>query len=88
MSASILWEPINPNPKSISTWAPSSFQEAMEAAGLGLPCTMGKSTIPVLKGMAAVFGEPKSMGYQAPNPYTELIKIIEKHGDISVWAEH
>lgn len=84
MSASILYEPVNPNPKSIGAWAPSHFMECMERAGMGLPCTLDESNIPTLRGMAAAFGVQK----EAPNPYAELIEAIETNGKISVWSEH
>jgi len=85
MSASIFWEPANPNHKSIGAWAPSYFMEQMERAGLGLPCTVGKKDIPVLQGLAASINP----GTEAPNPFQEIIDAIKKtDGDISLWAEH
>lgn len=87
MSASIFWEPVDPKPKSIGTWAPSSFMEIMERAGLGLPTNLDEAAIPVLRGMAATFG-PGGPGREHPNPFQQLIDKIEKHGKISVWAEY
>jgi len=84
MSASILYEPINPNPKSIDAWAPSSFMETMQRANIALPCTLGPDNIPILMGMAAVFGDKGD----APNPYQQLVDAINKYGKISVWAEY
>lgn len=81
MSASILWEPVDPKPKHIGCWAPSSFMGQMERAGLKLPTNLDESVIPVLRGMAATISG-------TPNPFQELIDKIEKHGKISVWAEH
>ncbi len=87
MSASILWEPVNDNPKSIGCWAPSAFQDTMERAGLGLPVTLGSEHIGMLKGMAATMRPPQNND-AAPNPYQELIDVILANGAINIWAQH
>ena len=84
MSASILWEPVNPEPKHIGAWAPSSFLESMERAGMALPCTVGKKDIPVLTGLAAAMRPDAT----APNPFQEIIDAIKSTGgDIKLWSE-
>jgi hypothetical protein len=84
MSASICYRPVDPKPKTIGAYAPSSFMEAMERAGMQLPCTIGKGAIPVLSGMSATWGK----GADSPNPYQNVIDAIEKYGDIELWAEY
>jgi hypothetical protein len=83
MSASIFWEAVDPKPK-IRFWASSSFMEQMKRAGFRQPIDLDQGAIPVLRGMAAT----GPTGGDAPNPFQELIDKIEKHGTISIWAEH
>jgi hypothetical protein len=87
MSASILWEPINENPKRLGCWTPSAFQEVMERAGLRLPVTLEPKDIPKLAGMAATM-IPLGQNDAAPNPFQQLIDAIESNGAISVWAQY
>ena len=82
VSANIYFEPIDPHPRAIGTFAPSSFQEAMRKAGFELPCVLDASAVPVLSGMAATFGS------NSPNPYEDIIEAIETHGKIRLWAEY
>ena len=84
MSASIFWEPVNPRPDRIGTWAPSYFMECMERVGLRLPCTVSRSDIPKIQGMAATIKDDS----EAPNPFKEILEALEKHEAISLWAEH
>lgn len=82
MSANIKWRPVNTDAKSIDTWAPSTFQMAMRKAGLELPCSVGKSDSDVLRGLAAAFEG------DAPNPYQQILDLLEHHEDIELWAEY
>lgn len=81
MSASIIWEPVNPNPRTLHVMAPSWFMAALEKAGLGLPRQFGEIDLPVLRGMAATIDKEA-------NPFQELIDVIDKHGPVEVWAEY
>ncbi len=81
MSASILWEPVNISPDHISCYAPSAFMAAMERAGMGLPCTLNETHIPILRGMAAASDAE-------PNPYKQIIDLLLNRGSIRLWAEY
>ena len=81
MSATIFWEPVNPNAKHLDVMAPSHFISCLERAGLGLPYTFGEHEIPILRGMAASMNEDR-------NPYSQLIEAITENGSISVWCQH
>ena len=77
MSATILFEPVDPEPGSIPCPASSWFKEAMERAGMGLPCEVGPENIPVLTGLYAA----------SPNGgFVEVIAAINQHGRIRLWA--
>lgn len=82
MSAAICWRPSAKHDKHLRVGAPSSFMETMKNAELGFPCTVSEKDIPVLRGMAAVYGR----NYQNPNPFVELIELIEKHDSVELWA--
>lgn len=82
MSATICWRPSAKNDKQLRVGAPSSFIETMKAAGLGFPCTVTEKDVPVLRGMAAVYGRND----QNPNPFVELIELIEKHDSVELSA--
>jgi hypothetical protein len=88
VSASIFWEPVDPKPKRIGCWAPSSFMGQMERAGFRLPTNLDQGAIPVLRGMAAMISPGLGTDGDPSNPFQELIDKIEKHGTISIWAEH
>ena len=79
MSATIFYEPVNPEPSEISCAAPSSFQEMMGRAGMGLPCELSATNIPTLRGMAAA--APRS-------GFCELINAITEHDRIRLWASY
>jgi hypothetical protein len=79
MSANIYWRPVTKNNKSINTHAPSSFQDTMHKLGLSLPCTVEARHIDLLKGAAASFG-------QGPNPFLQMLELLEHHDAIELWA--
>jgi hypothetical protein len=79
MSATIFYEPVDPEPASIGVSAPSSFMDAMARAGFSLPCELEGKDIPTLQGMAAVAEK---------SGYGDVIKAINKHGKIRLWAEY
>lgn len=82
MSASIMWEPLNPNPKHFSVGAPSFFIESLKNADMELPRTFTEADVSVLKGMSAASGRDEN------NPYQQMINAIEKYGEITVWAQY
>lgn len=82
MSATICWRPSAKNDKHLNVGAPSSFMEVMKNAGFGFPCAVTLSDVPVLRGMAAVYGRND----QNPNPFDELLDLVEKYGSIELWA--
>jgi hypothetical protein len=84
MSASVMWAP-NDSGKSLGVMAPSSFMEAMEAAGLCLPCDLNVDEhYAVLKGMMAAAGGRRV----TENPYRDLLDLLDKHESIRIWAEY
>lgn len=86
MSASILYTIVKPvHAHQIGCWAPSSFMKSMEKAFDDFPCLLDEDNIETLKGMEAAFGEAKYG--EAPNPYKEIIKAIERHGAIRIYSE-
>lgn len=82
MSATIYWEPVNPNPEYLHTMASSWFMECLERAGMELPYTFNRDDIAVLKGLAAAVSDNDR------NPFKQLIEAIQKHDEVSVWAQH
>jgi hypothetical protein len=85
VSASICWEPCPDKiAKSINVDAPSLFQTVMREAGMELPITLDGAHYPELRAMAAVFGNRADV----PNPYQQLIDLIDKHERVHVWAEY
>lgn len=82
MSATICWRPADTNPKHLSVGAPSSFQEAMRRAGLKLPCIISQTDKDVLRGLAAAWDR------DAPNPYQQILDLLEHHDAIELWAEY
>ena len=86
MSASILFEPVNPKKsKQIGVGAPSAFIAAMHRAGFDLPCTVEFADAAKIAGMAACFGAPQP---DRPNPYEEILDARTDHGAIRLWAEY
>lgn len=81
MSASILWEPVTNSGRNLPVSAPSWFMGCLERAGMELPRVFSREDIPVLRGLAAYNPDER-------NPFAELIKVINKHGEIEVWYEH
>lgn len=84
MGASILFEPVDPEPQSIRCDAPSWFLEIMERAGMGLPCTLGEGSVRELRAMAATI-RPDTDG---SNPFKEIADLIGAHGSIRLWAQY
>ena len=82
MSATIFWEPVDPNPKHLHTTAPSWFMGCLARAGMELPHTFGFDDIKTLRGLAA------AMDDDARNPFKELIEAIEQNGEVNVWYQH
>ena len=82
MSATIYWEPVNPNPKHLHVLAPSWFMECLERADMALPNTFSEKDIPVLQGLAA------SVSSNDKNPFKQLIDAIKKNGEVNVWYQH
>lgn len=83
MSAHINWHPAATKDKSIDVPAPSAFMETMAGVGLTLPCIVRQADIRLLTGMAAVFGPHER---SRPNPYQQILDLLEKHDEIEIWA--
>lgn len=84
MSVSIFWKPVVPDEgQNLHIPAPSAFQAAMRDAGMELPCTLTRDLIPLLRGMAAVFGPHAE---NRPNPYQQIIDLLDKHEAVELWA--
>lgn len=81
MSANIYWRPVAKNNKSINTLTPSAFQETMRKLGLSLPCTLDTRSTLLLQGAAAVFDDD-------PNPFQQILDLLEHHDAIELWAEY
>lgn len=79
MSASIYFRPV----KTIKHRLPgqSSVVEALRRADIHLPCTLDKSDIETLRGMAATWEHND-------NPYQAIIDALNKHISIEVWVEY
>lgn len=83
MSATILWNPINPKRgESLEVAAPSRFLEIMGKCFGASPFTLERKSIPRLSGMAAAWE------YDSNNPFQTIIEHIETYGVIEVWAEY
>ena len=78
MSASIRWS-LTSNGKSLDVWSPDDFLGAMGRVFGDGPWTLGEGSLSVLRGMAAV-------DKNRHNGYGDLIRIIETHGEVKVWA--
>lgn len=83
MSANIHWRPVSTKDKSIDVPALSAFMETMAGVGLTLPCTVRQSDTRLLMGMAAVFGKHER---SRPNPYHQIIALLQKHDEIELWV--
>lgn len=80
MSANIYWRPIKKG-KDIEVNAPSSFMQAFGRAFGTLPLTLKNSDLEKLRGLWA--------GYQNEKSSIEaLIRAIEEHGEIEVYADY
>ena len=81
MGASIYWEPLENSGIYLDVGLRSKFINVMIAAFGGYPWKLHRSHIPVLEGMAAVWGEP--------NPFNSLIDILNNAASgIKVWPEY
>lgn len=83
MSATICWEPVNPNPKYLRVMGPSWFIGVLQKLDLDLPCEVGEQDLPGLRGAAAAVDER-----DGTNPFADLIDIIEKYGVVRLWVEY
>lgn len=81
MSANICWRAVK-NDKTLDVPAPSSFQEKMSAVGMCLPCTIKQSSREILRGMAEGYGREKDR----PNPFDQILELLDKYDEIELWA--
>ena len=81
MSATIYWEPIKSNPKSLGVGAPSAFIRTMEKAFGSDWRTLDQEALPILLGLAAA--QPTD-----ENPFQEIIYLLDKHDAIRLWEEY
>ena len=84
MSATIYYEPIKPKKhkhlEGVS--APSSFMDTLESVfGRRPPMNLTVDELPQLRAMAVMYGHE-------PNPFEELIILIEKYEAIHIWPEY
>lgn len=85
MSASILWKPVTPSKtRSLDIWAPQHFMEVMESTFGNPTPLLSHSDLPVLRGMAAVWGEKEGQR----NPFVDLVNAINKNGAIQLEVEY
>lgn len=83
MGAAFFWKPhVNNRTHLKQVGLRDAFQQAMEKAGMKLPCTLAWQDLDKLKAMAAVLADDDN------NPYSELVELIKKHEAIEVWAEY
>jgi len=87
MSATVTYHPVKPG-KNLPLMAPQRFISTMKTACFGSepPWQLSRSSIPALRGMAAVF-EPDNLKCKN-NPYLILIDELNKHGDLVVEVEY
>jgi hypothetical protein len=82
MSKSLHWEPvkyggwINPGKTTAS-----SIIRALEKAFHGFPLELGESDLPMLSAMAVAYGRDD------PNPYEEIVQLIEQHEQIRLYQQ-
>ena len=81
MSATIYWEPIKSNPKSLGVGAPSAFIRTMEKAFGSDWRNLDEESIPILVGLAAAQDTDE-------NPFQELIDLLDQYKSIRVWEEY
>lgn len=82
MSASVYYRHVKPG-KNLPLMAPSHFIESMtKAIGCGPPWIVTAESIPILRGMAAVFRTDRE------NPYEILIEEIERYGSVQLEVEY
>jgi hypothetical protein len=82
MSATIKYVRVKNAGKSLPVYAPSRFIGSLERAFGCVPCEIGPSDVPILRGMAAVADEQERKCYEI------LIKEIGEDSQIKVWAEY
>ena len=83
MSANIYWKPRCSSKGSISTSAPSGFISALETLFGPGPWIFGIDEIQILKGMESAYGKDTK-----PNPYSQILHVMEKYPTIEVWVEY
>lgn len=83
MSASICWRPVTSAKNGLSINSPSSFIRSLEKAFGVFPVKLDIKDVAVLKGMASVdsFDSEESQ-------YEKIIEIINKVGEIEIFAEY
>ena len=79
MSATIHWTP-DTSGGIISSGSRSAVIEALEPI-FGFPCTLNTDDLRILKAMASVYAYD-------PNPYTQIVDLIETHGAIRLHATY
>ena len=84
MSANIYWRPVSKTNKALNVPAPCSFLDKMRKAGFSLPCSISQNNIDILMGMAIGFGNQKDQ----PNPFREIIELLDKYEAIELWPEY
>jgi hypothetical protein len=80
MTLHIVWRPSKETDNRLDVPAVSSFIDVMRVAGYHIPCTLDTDDRPVLVGMAAVFGR----NVDTPNPYAQLVDLIDRHDSIDL----
>ncbi len=78
MSANVFCTPVSLETRIICA-APSSFERHMRDAFNDNFEFLQEKDIPVLKGMASIYGETPSS-----NPYQQIIDIILNNGDVQI----
>lgn len=90
MSANIYWEPSKSTGKELYTLSPSSFLASLEAIGWSRDADssglLDERHLKALRGMAHLYNDREPNPDK--NPYSQLVKAVEKHGEVRVWAEY
>lgn len=83
MSASIFYRPIEKEDPGIHTGAPSYFIGCIEKVFGSLPYIFNKDDVKALRAMAIATNNA-----DAKNPFEQLADVIDKHGEVEVYAEY
>ena len=78
MSANIVYEPIRANVHELRTFTPDRIRIMLTRAFGPFPFQLNSGQLPLLQGMLIAFGD------QEPNPFTQLLKAVEKYNAIEV----